>query len=103
MTCTPEPGSRASGLNCWNGTRFPALAYINGYSGRPAVCDVLVLEDEALVRMVVVAILEGDGLHVREAATPGEAMDAIVQPPGCSLLVTDIDLGVPGVDGFSVA
>lgn len=67
------------------------------------MCDVLVLEDEDLVRMVVVAILEDDGLLVREASTPEEALDAVDQPPGCCVLVTDIDLGVHGFDGFAVA
>ena len=67
------------------------------------MCDVLVLEDEDLVRMVVVAMLEDNGLQVREAATPEEAIDVAEQPSGCSVLVTDIDLGVRGVNGFGVA
>ncbi|MBB5696342.1 response regulator [Muricoccus pecuniae] len=67
------------------------------------MCDVLVVEDQAIVRMVLVDMLEDEGLAVREAATPEDALRFMEGPAGCSVLVTDIDLGVAGMDGFVVA
>jgi DNA-binding response OmpR family regulator len=67
------------------------------------MCDVLVVEDEDTVRMVLVDLLEDDGLQVREAATAAEAITFAQKPPGCSVLITDIDLGAPDVDGFGLA
>jgi CheY-like chemotaxis protein len=67
------------------------------------LCDVLVVEDQSFVRMVVVDMLEDEGLNVREAGTPDEALRIGKDMPSCSLLVTDIDLESPDMDGFGVA
>ena len=67
------------------------------------MCDVLVLEDEDVLRMLMVSVLEDHGLTVREAATAIQAVAISRGTPGFSLLVTDIDLGVAGEDGFAVA
>ncbi|WP_159347977.1 response regulator transcription factor [Roseomonas harenae] len=67
------------------------------------MCDVLVVDDEDTVRMVLVDMLEDEGLSVRDATTVDEAIKAAQEPPGCAVLVTDVDLGAPGVDGFSLA
>jgi CheY-like chemotaxis protein len=67
------------------------------------MCDVLVVEDEDTVRMVLVDMLEDVGLQVREAATPVEAMAVAQEAPRCFLLVTDVDLGAPELNGFSLA
>jgi DNA-binding response OmpR family regulator len=65
--------------------------------------DVLVVDDEDTVRMVLVELLEDEGFQVREAATAAEAIIFAQEPPGCSVLLTDIDLGAPDVDGFGLA
>jgi len=53
--------------------------------------------------MVMVEMLEEEGLTVRAAASPAEARAAAGTAPGCTLLVTDIDLGLMEEDGFDVA
>ena len=74
-------------------------------SGDAKLCmyDVLILDDEAVVRDVLVELLEDRGLSVKAVATPGEARSIVLGGPGCSLLLTDIDLGQPDEDGFGVA
>jgi DNA-binding response OmpR family regulator len=67
------------------------------------LCDVLVVEDQAVVRMVLVDMLEDEGLKVKEAASPDEAYSAAQEPSGGAVLLTAIDLGVPDTDGFAVA
>lgn len=69
----------------------------------PGMLDVLILDDEEVVRDVLVELLEDQGLSVMAVATPGEARDIALGTPGCSMLLTDIDLGQPDVDGFGVA
>ena len=67
------------------------------------MCDVLVLEDDDLVREVLVEVLETEGFEVVAYATPQEALGRIESVPPCRMLATDIDLGVAGLDGFAVA
>jgi len=62
---------------------------------------VLVVEDEALVRMLVVQTLQDAGFLVREAAEAGAALEALRADDGISLMVTD--LGLPGVNGRRLA
>jgi two-component system OmpR family response regulator len=64
--------------------------------------DVVVLEDDDLVRDVLTDIIEAEGFAVRPATTAGDALDQIALSAGCSLLLTDIDLG-PGPSGFDAA
>ncbi len=51
---------------------------------------ILVVEDDARVRRVAVARLEGEGYRVIEAATGAQALALIGQHPDISLLFTDI-------------
>ena len=67
------------------------------------MCDVLILDDEEVVRSVLVDLLEDQGLNVCAVGTPAEALDIALLPDGCTLLLTDIDLGVHEIDGFGVA
>lgn len=67
------------------------------------MCDVLVLEDDDMVRDILVEALETEGYEVAACATPQEALGRIGSVPPCRMLVTDIDLGVQGADGFEVA
>ncbi|WP_458097948.1 response regulator [Roseomonas sp. WA12] len=67
------------------------------------MCDVLVFEDDDLVRQFLTELLEGEGFEVAACATPQEALCRIDSVLPCRMLVTDIDLGVDGLDGFAVA
>jgi CheY-like chemotaxis protein len=63
---------------------------------------VLVVEDEALLRMSIAAELEDQGLFLFEAANADEAIDAIERNPDIRLVFTDIDM--PGkMDGLRLA
>jgi CheY-like chemotaxis protein len=65
--------------------------------------EALVVEDEALVRMLVVDILEAAGLRVVEAGDAESALD-ILSARGAPfpVLVTDINLG-SGMNGIELA
>lgn len=58
---------------------------------------VLVVEDEALVRMLVVQALEEAGFAVREAAEAEGALDVLRSDDAIRLMVTDV--GLPGLNG----
>jgi CheY-like chemotaxis protein len=62
---------------------------------------VLVVEDEAFVRLLVVQSLEEAGYAVRQAAEAVAAMDAVRSDDAISLMITDV--GLPGVDGRRLA
>ena len=64
-----------------------------------AVSTILVVDDEPIVRDVVVRYLERDGFHTVQAASGDEAQRLLErQPP--SLVVLDVML--PGIDGFEL-
>ena len=67
----------------------------------PEANGVLVVEDEALVRMLVVQALEDAGFSVREAAEAGAAMEVLRTDEGIRLMVTDV--GLPGLNGRQLA
>jgi CheY-like chemotaxis protein len=62
---------------------------------------VLVVEDEALVRLLVVQILEEAGYAVREAAEARSALELLRSGEFIDLVVTDV--GLPGVNGKQLA
>lgn len=62
---------------------------------------VLVVEDEALVRMLVVQTLRDAGFVVCEAAEAEAALEALRADDGIGLMVTD--LGLPRVNGRRLA
>ena len=64
--------------------------------------DVVVLEDDDLVRDVLTDIIEAEGFAVLPATNAADALARIASSAGCSLLLTDIDLG-PGPNGFEAA
>lgn len=66
-----------------------------------AARSVLVVEDEALVRMLVVQTLEEAGFTVHEAAEAKSALDMLHAAEGIGLMVTDV--GLPGMDGRRLA
>ena len=70
------------------------------------MCDVLLLEDDALLRGSFAEILEADGYSVREAGSPDEAWAVLHDPAeGVRVLMADKDLGGPPgePDGFAIA
>lgn len=65
--------------------------------------EVLVVEDEALVLMLLRDVLEDAGLEVATAPDAARAFSALDGPAArARVLVTDLNLG-PGPDGFAVA
>lgn len=63
---------------------------------------VLLVEDEALVRLTHVDILREADLWVLEAETADEAFEILKQRPDVKVVVTDVDM--PGsLDGFEFA
>jgi hypothetical protein len=62
---------------------------------------VLVVEDEALVRMLVVQTLEEAGFIVREAAEAQGALEVLRTDRAIRLMVTDV--GLPGLNGRRLA
>ena len=62
--------------------------------------DVLIVEDDSLIRAALRLLLECRGYRCAEAWDGRQALAlAREQPPRCVLL----DLGIPGLDGFAVA
>ena len=68
---------------------------------RPRSRGVLVVEDEGLVRLLVVQALEDAGFSVREAGEARTAMELLRSDEGIGLMVTDV--GLPGLDGRRLA
>jgi CheY-like chemotaxis protein len=62
---------------------------------------VLVVEDEALVRSLVVEVLEEAGYRVHEAAEAKSALAVLASGAALALMVTDV--GLPGVNGKQLA
>jgi DNA-binding response OmpR family regulator len=61
--------------------------------------DVLVVDDDEVVRGLLVWLFEDSGYTVRQAVGGEEALDALShEPPACMVL----DLMMPGVDGETV-
>jgi len=63
--------------------------------------SVLVVEDEALVRMLLVEALEDQGYTVLEADNGNTALDIVTSPERIDLLATDV--GLPGFNGRQLA
>ncbi len=68
---------------------------------QPVPGTVLVVEDEPIVRMLLVEALREQGATVLEAEDGNEALTILNSPVGIDLLVTDV--GLPGITGQRVA
>jgi CheY-like chemotaxis protein len=70
----------------------------------PCPQTVLVVEDEASLRLLVVSILEAAGYTILEAEDGSEAIHVLdqYQPPSDSLCAILLDMMLPGTDGFGV-
>jgi CheY-like chemotaxis protein len=64
--------------------------------------SVLVVEDEALVRLGIVDFLEDQGFRVFEAQNGDEAISLLVKIADISVLFTDVDMP-GGMDGLGLA
>lgn len=69
------------------------------------MCDVLLLEDDPLLRMTFADILSDEGFIVREAGSAAEAWAVLHESGGARVLLADKDLGTPPgePDGFGMA
>lgn len=70
-------------------------------SDAPSTC-LLLVEDDALVRLTVAMMLEDHGFRVVEAATGEEALRLMQEGLDAPVMVTDVDLGA-GVNGLELA
>lgn len=64
--------------------------------------EILVVDDEPLLRMVLVDLFEDAGFRVEEAGDAGEALELLKAHPSIRIVVTDIQM--PGsMDGLRLA
>jgi CheY-like chemotaxis protein len=70
-------------------------------SGEDARAIVMVVEDEAVVRILVVELLHELGYQVQDYPDAVPALDVLHSPQRIDLLVTDI--GLPGMNGRQLA
>ncbi|WP_246529504.1 response regulator [Microvirga zambiensis] len=64
---------------------------------------ILVVEDEALVRMTLVDVLEDAGFKVIEAAHADEALRVLCAVSGIHAVVTDVEMPRGSINGFELA
>jgi CheY-like chemotaxis protein len=65
------------------------------------MATILVVDDDASMRSMVVRALTSDGHSVTEAGDGEAALEALVKTPGIQLLLTDVQM--PGMDGLTLA
>ncbi|WP_244627185.1 response regulator [Microvirga tunisiensis] len=64
---------------------------------------ILVVEDEALVRMMLVDVLDDAGFKVMEAAHADEALHVLATVPEVQVVVTDVEMLRGSINGFELA
>jgi CheY-like chemotaxis protein len=64
---------------------------------------ILVVEDEALVRMMLVDVLDDAGFKVMEAAHADEALHILAAVPEVQVVVTDVEMPRGSINGFELA
>jgi DNA-binding NarL/FixJ family response regulator len=64
---------------------------------------VLLVEDEALVRLTLGEMLEDSGFRVLAVVSPEEALDVLGHVPNIRALVTDVELSSRDMNGFGLA
>jgi len=70
------------------------------YDPRPVV---LLVEDEALVRLTLGEMLEDSGFRVLSVVSPEEALEVLRHVPNIRALVTDVELARGAMNGFELA
>jgi len=76
---------------------------MSGHTKRPGRGLILVIDDEALVRMSAVDIVEEAGFDVLEASNAGEAIRILESRDDVVLIVTDIDMPAGSMNGLRLA
>lgn len=69
----------------------------------PARPTLLVVEDEILVRMLLVDTFEDEGFRVYEAAHADEALTILRARPDIQAVITDVEMPGGSMDGFALA
>ncbi|UVF22337.1 response regulator (plasmid) [Microvirga terrae] len=64
---------------------------------------ILVVEDEALVRMMLADVLDDAGFKVMEAAHADEALHILAAIPDVQVVVTDLEMPRGSINGFELA
>ena len=64
---------------------------------------VLVVEDEALVRMTLVDVLDDAGFKVIEAVHADDALQVLQSTPDIQVVVTDVEMPRGSINGFELA
>ena len=64
---------------------------------------ILVVEGEALVRMMLVDLLDDAGFKVMEAADADEALRVIATAPDIQVVVSDVEMPRGSINGFELA
>jgi DNA-binding NarL/FixJ family response regulator len=64
---------------------------------------VLLVEDEALVRLTLGEMLEDSGFRVLSVVSPEEALEVLGHVPNIRALVTDVELAPGAMNGFELA
>ncbi|MET0527202.1 MAG: response regulator [Microvirga sp.] len=70
------------------------------HDARPLI---LVVEDEALIRMTLVDVLEDANFKVIEAAHADEALQVLKATSGIQGMVTDVEMPRGSINGFELA
>jgi DNA-binding NtrC family response regulator len=63
--------------------------------------EILIAEDEAMLRAIAVETLEFAGFEVLQASNGGEALELLDQNEGVKLLISDVKM--PVMDGYALA
>ena len=64
---------------------------------------ILVVEDEALIHMMLVDVLDDAGFKVMEAAHADEALRILAAVPDVQVVVTDVEMPRGSINGFELA
>jgi CheY-like chemotaxis protein len=84
------------------GPVFSLLLLMSHSTPQDAPC-VLVVEDEALVRMTLVDVLDDAGFKVIEAVHADDALQALQSAPDIQAVVTDVEMPRGSINGFELA
>jgi CheY-like chemotaxis protein len=88
------------GADPWNGVPRRVLSAVTPSSAIPAV--ILIVEDEALVRLSGVDTFADAGFQTIEAVNSDDALESLVANPDVQLLFTDVNM--PGAtDGLALS
>ncbi len=80
----------------------PSLAMMSNDGSYPVPIVVLVVDDEAVLRLIASDVLEENGFQVLEAENAKAALKMLAEHPGVRVLFTDINM--PGaLDGLDLA